>query len=181
MQTPGGIAACAALLDDDSALLVDLLRVVGHEMGIIVKDEEAGVDDGLTDKRNVVQHVLGLLHSGGSIDIAAEGGADALEPVEDPLAGEILGTVEAHVLEEMCQTVLVRSLLDSTDIGGEIELCTLLRLVVMTDIVGKSVVKLALTDSRIVGKRLHLLRSCKRHGRKQKGGKQNKSFHVQSN
>ena len=72
MHAPGGISAGTALLDDDSALLVDLLRIVEHEMGIVVKDEEAGVDHSLADERDIVEHVLGLLHAGRRIDVAAE-------------------------------------------------------------------------------------------------------------
>ena len=147
-------------------------------MGIVVEDKEAGVDNGLADKRDVVQHVLGLLDAGGSIDIAAEGGADALKPVEDALAGEILGAVEAHVLEEVSQSVLVGLFLDSTYVGGEVELGTLLGLFVMTDVIGQAVLKFTRAHCRVVGKLLELLRAGERKRGDEQGSDKEKSFHL---
>ena len=169
MQTPGGVAAGTALLDDDPALLVDLGGIVGHEMGVIVQDQQAGIDHALTDQRDVVEHVLGLLDAGGSIDIAAEGGTDALEPVQDAFLREILRAIEAHVLQEVGETVLVRGLLDGADIGGQVEFRPSLRLFIVTDVIGQAIVQLPFADGGIIRKLRHLL------GTQEKGSGQNGS------
>ena len=116
-------------------------------------DEETGVDNALTRHRHVVEHVLGGFYTGGSVDIAAELGANVLQVLEHLLAGEILEAVETHMLKEVGQTVLVRSLLDCSDMCREVELGTLCRLVVMPDVVSHAIVQLADFHGRIVGKR----------------------------
>ena len=121
-------------------------------------DEDAGINDGRTYKRNVVQHVGRLLHTGLCIDIASEGSSDALKIVEDCLAGEILGSVEAHVLKEMRKSVLVRSFLDGTDIGSKIKLSAVCRLAVLHDVIGHAVLQFSLSDGRIIWQLLVHLR-----------------------
>ena len=169
MQTPGGVAAGTALLDDDPALLVDLGGIVGHEMGVIVQDQQAGINHALTDQRDVVEHVLGLLDAGGSIDIAAEGSTDALEPVQDAFLREILRAIEAHVLQEVGEAVLVRGLLDGADVGGQVEFRPSLRLFIVTDVIGQAIVQLPFADGGIIRKLRHLL------GTQEKGSGQNGS------
>ena len=129
-------------------------------MRIIVHDEETRVYDALTNDRNIVEHVLCLLEACGSIDVSAELGTDALKPVEKSLSREILCTVEAHMLEEVCKTILVILFLVCTYVSSEIELCSLSRLVVMTDVVSHSVLKLSNLYLRIVRKWI-LTESCK--------------------
>ena len=65
----------------------------------------------------------------------------------------MLGSVEAHVLEEVGEAVLVGSLLDCTDIGGKIKLGTSFREFVVTDVVSESVVKLAHLYGRVARER----------------------------
>ena len=83
------------------------------------------------------------------------------------------------MLEEVGQTVLVRSLLDGADVGCEIELGTLLGLVVVTYVVSESVVKLALTDCRVVRKLLELLRAGERKCGDEQCSDKEKSLHYQ--
>ena len=170
MQTPGSVAAGAALLDDDTALLVDFDRIVGHEMGIVVQDEQAGVNHGRAEQRDVVEHVLRLLDAGGGVDIAAEGGADALKPVQDALLREVLRAVEAHVLEEVSQTVLVRGLLDRAHVGRQVEFGPSFGSFIVQDIISQAIVQLSLADGRVVGKLRHFLG-------KQRGGAQENGSH----
>ena len=153
----GGVAG-TLLLQDNATLLVDLRRVAGHEVGVVVHDEDAGVHDGGTDQRDVVEQVDGLLHARGGVHVAAEGGADALQPVEDALAGEVLGAVETHMLEEVRQAVLVGQLLQGAHVGGQVELGPLGGFLVVTDVIGQAVVKLADAGLGVVGKLLQLLR-----------------------
>ena len=88
-----------------------------------------------------------------------------MKPVEECLAREVLCSVEAHVLKEVGQTVLVVFLLEGSDVGGEIELCPLCRLVIVTDIIGHAVLKLSDLYLRIVRKRcLTERRRCSEYG-----------------
>ena len=125
-------------------------------MGIIVKDQQAGIHYPFPDKRNIVQHILSLVDAGRSIDIASEGGSDALEPVQQSLAWEILSAVEAHVLKEMGETILVRSFLDCTDVGSKVEFRPRSRFVVVPYVISQAVVKLAFPHCRIIRQLLHL-------------------------
>ena len=129
-------------------------------MRIVVKDEQAGVNDRLSHQWDVIQHVLSLVYSCRGIHVASERSADALKPVQDALSREILGAIEAHVLKEMSQAVLVRSLLDSADICGKIELSPLGRLVVMPYVICQAIVKLTNADCRIVWQLRSLLCAC---------------------
>ncbi len=156
-RTPRGVAALAALLDDDTALLVDLGRVVVHEVGVVAQDHQAGVHDAGTFDRDVVEHVLGLFETGGGIDVRAEFSTDGTEVVQDGLVREVLRAVEAHVLEEVGETVLVRGFLDGAHIGSEVELGTSGGELVVADVIGQSVVQMAHTDGRIVGEGGHRL------------------------
>ena len=172
----GGVAG-TLLLQDDAALLVDLLRVAGHEVGVVVHDEDAGVDDGRTHQGNVVEQVDGLLNARGGVHVAAEGSANALQPVEDALAGEVLGAIEAHVLQEVGEAVLVGQLLQGADVGRQVELGPLGGLLVVTDVVSQSVVKLADAGGRIVGKLLQLLRVSQNSSAEERCCKDENFFH----
>ncbi len=114
-------------------------------------DEQAGVHDGGADQRNIVQHVLGFFDAGRGVHIAAEGGSDALQPVQDALAGEIFRPVEAHMFEEMGETLLIGCLVNGADIGGQIEFRPLFRFVIVADVVSHPVFQLSFPDSGIIG------------------------------
>ena len=147
-----GVAPLAAFFDDDAALLVDFNGIVVDEVRIVAKDHQAGVHDRLALDRDVVEHVLGFLEAGGGVHVPAEFGADGTEVVKDTLVGEVRRAVEAHVFEEVGETVLVRRFLDGADVRGEVELRPFFRNLVVTDIIGKTVFQMAHTDRRIVGK-----------------------------
>ena len=119
-------------------------------MRVVAQDHQAGVHDGGALDGDVVEHVLGFLETGRGIDVAAELGADGTEIVQDGFAGEVLGAIEAHVLQEVGQTVLLGVfLLDGTHVGGQVELCAAGRKLVMPDVIGKAVFKMA--DGNLVG------------------------------
>ena len=113
-----------------------------------MQNKKTRVNDTLAYDRNIVEHILCLLEACRCIDIAAELGTDTAQVVEQCLVGEILCTVEAHVLKEVSKTILVIGLLESTHIGCQIELGTLGRLVVVTDVVCQAILELA--DSYIL-------------------------------
>ena len=143
---PGRIPARPALFQDDAPLIVDLLRVVRDETGIVMHDQQGRIHHALPHRRNAGQLIRGLLHAGRRIDVPAEMGALVLKIGNNPLPGEVLGAVQAHVLQEMGQTILVRILLDGTDIGQEIEVRPLRRLLIVPDIIDKAVLQFAVPD-----------------------------------
>ena len=158
---PGCVAAGAALLDDDTAFGVDFLGLVKHEVGIVSEDHEAAVHDALPLYGDVVEHILCFLEAGRGVDVAAELCSDGTEVVQDGLAGEVLGAVEAHVLQEVGQTVLLGVfLLDGTYVGGQVELCTAGRKLIVANVIGETVVQVA--DGHLLGVRKlgHLRDGC---------------------
>ena len=84
------------------------------------------------------------------------------------------------MLKEVRETVLVRGLLNSSDIGGEIELSPAGRLVIVSDVIGQTVLQLADLDRRVIRQLLHLSLSDERRSGQHKGRDENqKSFHNQ--
>ena len=179
MQSPGSVSAGSPLLKYDSALLVDLCRVVGHEMGIIVHYEYATVYYRLVDQRYVRQHILCTLHAGGGVDVAAEGRAYTLEIVKYTFVREVFRSVKAHMLEEMRQTVLIRGLLDGAHMGRKIEFRSSGRYLVMPDVIGHTVVQLPYLHGWIIRQYLHLTLSQSAEGDECGCNKYKKSFHYQ--
>ena len=178
-HAPVGGAAGTPLFDDHAALLVDLNRIVGHERSIVVDGQQGGVDDALPGDGDVGEHVNGILLARGSIDIAAEAGADAFHITDDAFTREVLGSVEAHMLLEVGQTVLGRRFLDGSDVVEKIELCTLCGQVVVHNVVGHPIVELAVQQVGIPlqGSVRINLPECG-ESREQHGCKQYKSFHI---
>ena len=156
-RAPLRIPALAALLDDDAALLVDLHGIIVDEVRVVAQDHQAGVHDGGALDGDVVEHVLGFLEAGGGVHVPAEFGADGTEIVQDSLVREMRGAVEAHMLQEVREAVLVGGFLDGAHVRGEIEFRPALRELVVADVVGESVVQMAHADRRIVGKGGHHL------------------------
>ena len=152
---PLGVAAAAAFLHDDRTFEVELFLLVEHVVCILGEDEQAAVGHAFTLYGNIVEHVLGFLETGGRIDVAAELGSYALQIVEYALAGELFSSVEAHVLEEVGETVLIRGLIDAAGLGGQVELGPVFGKGVLADVIGESVFEFAHLNGRIVRKRLH--------------------------
>ena len=140
-----------ALLKDDTALLVDLLAFKRDEARPVVENEDARVDEVHVGGRNVGEHVDGLLDAGPGVDILAELHAVVLHVVEQCLAGEVLRAVEGHVLQEVGQTLLVVFFKDGADLLRDVEVGALGGFLVMTDVVGQSVLQFASSDIRVEG------------------------------
>ena len=187
-RTPLGVAALAALLDDDAALRINFLGLVKHEVGVVAQDHQAAVHHAFPFHGNVVEHVLRLLETGGGIDVAAEFRADGTEVVEDALLGEVFGPVEAHVLQEVGQAVLGRlDFLDGAYVGGQVEFRPAFGQLVVTDVITESVFQFAHPDLVGVGQFGHLgeigfhlltggLLRQGQDGRQGKGSDRKKSF-----
>ena len=114
-----------------------------------MQHKQAGINYALTHNGDIVEHVLCLLKTCRGIDIYSELGTNALQVLKQLLVGEVLCTVEAHVLQKMRKTILVVLFLECTYICRQIELGTLCRQVVVADIIGKSVFKLTYPYIRV--------------------------------
>ena len=147
-------------------------------MRIVVQDQKAGVHHRFPYQRNIIEHIGGLIDTCGGVDIASERSPDALKPVKDALLREVLGTIEAHVLKEVRETILVGSLLNRSDVGRKVEFRPARRLVIVSDVIGQTVLQLADLDRRVIRKLLHLSACHERRSAQKESGDQNqKSFH----
>ena len=122
-------------------------------MRIVMKHEKARVEDAFPYDRYVVEHVLSLLEACRCVDVSSELGSDALKPLEKALSREVFRSVEAHMLEEVSEAVLVIVLLECSDVSCKVELSPLCRLVVVADVISHTVFELACSYGRIVRKR----------------------------
>ena len=68
----------------------------------------------------------------------------------------MLGPIEAHVLQEVGKTVLVRRFLNGTYVGGQIELGPSLGQFVVADVIGETIVQMADAHLVRVGNLRHL-------------------------
>ena len=90
-----------------TALGIDFLRVECEGRCPVVKDEKACVLHACTGYGYVADVVYGLVNRGVGIEVVAEFDAVCLAPVDDSFAREIVGAVEAHVLQEVGEAALV--------------------------------------------------------------------------
>ena len=81
----------------------------------------------------------------------------------------MFGTVEAHMLQEVCQTALVVILLDRAYTLGDKELSTLLGPRIVADVIRHAVVQLTHADIRVGRDRHSLLghHGCRAYQRQQ--------------
>ena len=117
-----------------------------------MKYEEARVDDAFPYDRYVVEHVLSLLEACRCVDVSSELGSDALKPLKKGLAREVFRSVEAHVLEEVSETVLVIVFLECSYVSSKVEFSSLCWLIVVADVIGHTVFELAGSYGRVVWK-----------------------------
>ena len=138
---------------DHAALLVNLL--VGEQQAVapILEHEQARVEGALASGGHVVDVIDGLGEVGVGIHIGTEVQTDPLDEVHNAvaLAVEVLTAVEGHVLQEVGQTVLVVLLLHGAHALGDVEVGTVLGIIVVTDVIGQAVVQLADTYGLVDG------------------------------
>ena len=138
---------------NDTALLVDLLIGEQQAMAPILEDEHTRVYRPLTCGGYVVNDIdsLGKIGIGIIVALGIEIVIDAVA-----LAIEVLTTVKCHVLQEVGQTVLVVFFLHSTHALGDVEVGTLLGIVVVADVVGQPAIQLTYSHGLVDGQ-FHLL------------------------
>ena len=69
--------------------------------------EQSGIDDSLAIGRHIRKAIDCLVNRGIGIDVSAEVNTNRFEIIDDTFAWEMLCTIEGHVLQEVCQTILV--------------------------------------------------------------------------
>ena len=137
--------AAAPLLADDAAFLVNLL--VGQQYGVapVVQDEQAGVHDGGVGTGHVAYIINRLVHRGVGVEVGTELDAFRLAPLHDAkaafVAGEVLRAVEGHVFQEVCKAALLGLFQDRAYFLCDVELYAVFGFLVVTDVVGQSVVQ----------------------------------------
>ena len=177
-RTPRSAVARAQLLHDDSALGVDLLGLQCDEVRPVVQYEQGRVDDPLACGRHVGDVVDGVVPAGGRIEVVSELDAHGLQIFDHLLAGEVLRSVEGHVLEEVCQALLVVILLDGSHVVENVEIGLTLRLLVVPDVVGESVFEFSGAEILVCRNRLHRIHLCHCSARgEEREGKHHQFFH----
>ena len=142
---------------DDAPFIVNILAVQQQAVGPVVEDPQAGVDGTGHLHGHGVDIVHGLVNGRVGVQVGTELHSDALQVLDQAVAGEGLRAVEAHMLQEVGKTPLVLLFEDGADFLGNVEVGLVFRVFVVTDVVGQSVVKLADADGGIHRDRRHLL------------------------
>ena len=108
-----GIAA-AFLAENNAALLFDFLGLKEQAAGDIRKEGER-----FAERRGLrvgqFQLVDGAVETGGSVGVAAEFHAEALEELDDIGGRKVPAAIEGHVLEEVREPALVFVFVDGAD------------------------------------------------------------------
>jgi len=101
-----------------------------------VQHQKGAVNYSLAVGRNIGQVVNGFVKRGKGVDVEAKLNANRFKVVDYTLTRKMLGAVESHVLQKMCQTVLVILLKYCTYILGNKKFCALLGFGVLPNVVG---------------------------------------------
>ena len=126
----------------DVALSIDGLLGQRDAVRPVFQDHHARVDSRLACCRHVGEEIHCLISRCVSIQVAAILHADALQILLQQVVLEVVGTVEGHVLQQVCQTALALLLLHRAHLLGDVVVGHLLGVVVVADVVGQSVVEL---------------------------------------
>ena len=125
---------------DDATLLVNLLGLQEQSVGPVVQNQQTRVDDALARRGYITYIIYRLVDRGIGVKIGAKLHTDGLTPFHDIVTLEVLGTVKAHVLQEVSQSALLVVFLNRAYTLCDVELGTLFGPCVMTDVIRESVV-----------------------------------------
>ena len=142
---------------DDTTLLVNLLRVESQSVSPIMEDKQTGVNNVLVVRRHITYIIYRLGDTCISVEVGTKLDTLRLTPSENTVAGEMLGSVEAHVLKEVSETALRLLLLNRAHLLCDVELRTVFGPCVVTDIIRQTIVQLTDFHVLIHGDRRHLL------------------------
>ena len=127
------------------ALLVDGLLVEGNGVRPVLEDEHTRVNGRNTCRRHVFNVIHRLVGGGIGIQVPAILHTYRLQVFLQLIVLEVLSTIESHVLEQVSKTALVFILLHRPYFLCDVETRHMLRIVVMADVIGQSVVECSLT------------------------------------
>ena len=148
---------------NNATLLVDFSLFEEQTARPVGQDVEAGVYVVALDG-DVVDVVDRFVGGGVGVEVLTELHTDALTILDElTIGGEVLGTIESHVFEEVCKTALAVFFLHRTHLLGDVEVGQSLRLGIVADVVGQAIRKLAVAHCRVHRERGHLLCRCGKH------------------
>ena len=134
---------------DNTAFLVNLLRVKQQVVGPVMEDKQAGILHTFARHRHVAHIVYCLVNRRVGIQILSEFHPDAFKPAYKLIAGKILSSVKAHVLKEVGQSTLWVLLLNRTYLLGYVKISLPFGIFIMPDIICKAVVKMTYTHGAV--------------------------------
>ena len=174
---PRSAVARTQLLHDDAAFGVDLIGLQGDEVRPVVEDQQGRIDDTLTRGGDILDVVDGLIPAGSGVEVGAELHADGFEIRRKLFSGEVFGTVEGHVFEEVGEALLGVVFLDGADVVDDVEIGLTLWFFVVADVVGHAVFEFTRAEFGIGRNRLIHLRGGAAYGECRQGH-QKQSLHV---
>ena len=157
-HTPLCGATQAPFLMDHTTLLVNLLGFEQQTVSPVVQDQQTAVLSTCSGRRHIRDIVHSTVVAGVGIQVNTKLHTNALTVAHHLVTGEILRTVEAHVLQEVSQSALVFILLDRSHFLCDVELSPVFRPVVVTDVISQSVVQFTNPHVFVNWKLWHLLR-----------------------
>ena len=156
VHTHHGTLSGTPFFVDDTAFVVYFLRVEGQVIGPIVKDEETRIHDTVTDNWYVGNVINGFIDAGIGIQVFTEAYTNRFQIVNQSLTGEVGGTVEAHVFQEVSQASLVFFFEDGTYLLCDVEIGTVFWQFIVTDVVCQSVFQFTDANLGVCRDRGHL-------------------------
>ena len=120
-------------------------------------------------------HVIDIVHrlvdAGVCVEVSTKLDAVSAAPLNEVVALEVVTAVESHVLKEVCKATLVFILLQGAYFLRNVEVGTVLRPVVVADVVSQSIAELADPYSCVHGySHVGHLSPCLCADEKQQGG-----------
>ena len=151
-QALAGAASEPPFLDDHPAFLLNLFVLVLYAERPVAQDSEP-----LVDRAFLVgwylQDVDGLVETRVGVQSRTEPHADRLHVVDQFLLVEVLCAVEGHMLQEMCQSLLIVLFQHRTRFHHEAQLQAVFRFRVLPHVVGKTVLQLTRPRTRVEAQR----------------------------
>ena len=130
-----GTGAQAPLLVNHATLFFNLLLLQQQTVGPVEENQQTRVHDTLTRGGDIADVIHRLVDAGIGIQVGTELHAHALTPAQQLVTLEMFRTVKGHMLQEVGQTTLVVVLLNRTHTLSDVELGTLFRPVVVTNVI----------------------------------------------
>ena len=153
LHTHHSTSAQTPFLIDDTTLLVYLLAIQEQVMAPVMQDKQTGIESTGNLHVDIVDIIHRLVKGSVGIEVLAKLHTDTLQILLERITREMGSTIETHMFQEMSQSALTLLLLHGTHLLCYVEVCTLLRPLVVTDIISESIRQDTHLDSRVQGYR----------------------------